>query len=92
MTQLTLGIDRNSALLANLFDERNQAVQRSIASVIKTVKAKGRKVGICGQGPSDYPDFAKFLVENHIDSLSLTPDSLLKTLFRAPLKTPQKMP
>jgi len=92
LTQLTLGIDRNSALLANLFDERNQAVQRSIASVIKTVKAKGRKVGICGQGPSDYPDFAKFLVENHIDSLSLTPDSLLKTLFRAPLKTPQKMP
>lgn len=81
LTQLTLGIDRNSALLSNLFDERNPAVERSIASVIKTVKGKGGKVGICGQGPSDYPDFAQFLVENHIDSLSLTPDSILKTLF-----------
>jgi len=81
LTQLTLGTDRNSALLSDLFDERNKAVKRSIASVIKTVKAKGRKIGICGQGPSDYPDFAQFLVENHIDSLSLTPDSILKTAF-----------
>ncbi|HBN23010.1 MAG TPA: phosphoenolpyruvate synthase [Holosporales bacterium] len=81
LTQLTLGIDRNSALLSNLFDERNQAVERSIASVIKTVKAKGGKIGICGQGPSDYPDFAQFLVKNRIDSISLTPDSILKTLF-----------
>ncbi len=81
LTQLTLGIDRNSALLSDLFDERNQAVKRFIATVIKTVKAKGRKIGICGQGPSDYPDFAQFLVENHIDSLSLTPDSILKTVF-----------
>ena len=79
LTQLTLGIDRNSALLANLFDERNEAVKRSIASVIKTVKSQGKKVGICGQGPSDYPDFAQFLVENNIDSMSLTPDSLLRT-------------
>ena len=77
LTQLTLGVDRDSGELAALFDERNQAVQDSIATLIERAKAKGRKVGICGQGPSDHPDFAAFLVQQGIDSLSLNPDSVL---------------
>ncbi|GAB4367123.1 MAG: phosphoenolpyruvate synthase [Elainellaceae cyanobacterium] len=81
LTQLTLGIDRDSALVAHLFDERNEAVKRKIRRVIKTAKQYNRKVGICGQGPSDYPDFATFLVELGIDSISLNPDSVLKTLL-----------
>ncbi len=79
LTQLTLGLDRDSALVAHLFDERNLAVQRMIAMAIKTAKAQGRKIGICGQAPSDYPEFAKFLVEQGIDSISLNPDSVIKT-------------
>jgi pyruvate,water dikinase len=78
LTQLTLGLDRDSALVARLFDERDEAVKRLIASAIKTAKAHGRKIGICGQAPSDYPEFARFLVENGIDSMSLNPDSILK--------------
>ncbi|HEY9824290.1 MAG TPA: phosphoenolpyruvate synthase [Stenomitos sp.] len=81
LTQLTLGLDRDSALVADLFDERNEAVRRMIAQVIATVKGHGRKIGICGQAPSDYPEFAQFLVEHHIDSISLNPDSVLKTLL-----------
>ncbi|MFS8801229.1 phosphoenolpyruvate synthase [Synechococcus sp. R60.2] len=81
LTQLTLGLDRDSALVAHLFDERNEAVRRMIAQVIQTVKSHGRKIGICGQAPSDYPDFARFLVQAGIDSISLNPDSLLKTLL-----------
>ena len=80
LTQLTLGLDRDSALVAELYDERNTAVKRFISSLIKTAKAKGVKVGICGQGPSDFPDFAEFLVEEGIDSISVTPDSVLKTI------------
>ncbi len=79
LTQLTLGLDRDSALVAHLFDERNLAVQRMIAMAIKTAKAHGRKIGICGQAPSDYPEFAKFLVAQGIDSISLNPDSVMKT-------------
>ncbi|GIX49435.1 MAG: phosphoenolpyruvate synthase [Candidatus Tectimicrobiota bacterium] len=79
LTQLVLGVDRDSGLVAHLFDERNPAVKRMIASVIGTAKAKGRKIGICGQAPSDYPDFAQFLVEQGIDSISLNPDAVLKT-------------
>jgi pyruvate,water dikinase len=79
LTQLILGVDRDSAIVAHLFDERNQAVKSMIASVIAAAKRKGRKIGICGQAPSDYPDFAKFLVEQGIDSLSLNPDAVLKT-------------
>jgi len=78
LTQLTLGLDRDSALVARLFDERDEAVKRLIAAVIRTAKAQGRKIGICGQAPSDYPEFARFLVENGIDSISLNPDSVLK--------------
>ncbi|MDE2314381.1 MAG: phosphoenolpyruvate synthase, partial [Elusimicrobia bacterium] len=80
LTQLVLGVDRDSEIVAPVFDERNEAVKRLIAQVIHAAKAKGRKIGICGQAPSDYPEFAKFLVERGIDSLSLNPDSLLKTL------------
>ncbi|AFZ24082.1 phosphoenolpyruvate synthase [Cylindrospermum stagnale PCC 7417] len=81
LTQLTLGLDRDSGLVAHLFDERNAAVKRMIANAIATVKQHGRKIGICGQAPSDYPEFARFLVEQGIDSISLNPDSVLKTLL-----------
>ncbi|MDH4058098.1 MAG: phosphoenolpyruvate synthase, partial [Cyclobacteriaceae bacterium] len=80
LTQLTLGLDRDSALVAELYDERNLAVKRSIANLIKAAKSKNVKVGICGQGPSDFPDFAEFLIKEGIDSISLTPDSVLKTI------------
>jgi pyruvate,water dikinase len=81
LTQLTLGLDRDSGLVAHLYDERNEAVKRLISQLISIAKEKGKKVGICGQGPSDFPDFAQFLVEEGIDSISLNPDSVLKTLL-----------
>lgn len=77
LTQLTLGIDRDSDILAGAFDERDPAVKRLIADVIARAHAVGTPVGICGQGPSDHPDFAEFLVGLGIDSLSLNPDSFL---------------
>jgi len=80
LTQLTLGLDRDSALVAHVYDERNPAVKRSISNLIKTAREYGVKVGICGQGPSDFPDFAEFLAKEGIDSISVTPDSVLKTL------------
>jgi pyruvate,water dikinase len=79
LTQLTLGVDRDSAIVAHLFDERNPAVKSMIASVIATARALGRKVGICGQAPSDYPEFARFLVEQGIDSISLDPSAVIAT-------------
>jgi pyruvate,water dikinase len=79
LTQLTLGVDRDSAIVAHIFDERNEAVTTLIASVIAAAHAAGRKVGICGQAPSDYPEFARFLVEQGIDSISLNPDAVMKT-------------
>jgi pyruvate,water dikinase len=79
LTQLTLGLDRDSALVARLFDERHEAVKRMVRMAIATVKQHNRKIGICGQAPSDYPEFARFLVEQGIDSISLNPDSVLKT-------------
>ncbi|HVO92845.1 MAG TPA: phosphoenolpyruvate synthase [Terriglobales bacterium] len=79
LTQLVLGVDRDSEIVAHVFDERNAAVKTMIANVIRAAKSKGRKIGICGQAPSDYPDFAVFLVEQGIDSLSLNPDAVLKT-------------
>ncbi|WP_066423816.1 phosphoenolpyruvate synthase [Anabaena sp. 4-3] len=81
LTQLTLGLDRDSELVAHLFDERDEAVKRMIGKAIATVKEYGRKIGICGQAPSDYPEFARFLVELGIDSISLNPDSVLKTML-----------
>jgi len=79
LTQLTLGLDRDSALVSHLFDERDEAVKRTLRRVIATAKEFDRKIGICGQAPSDYPEFAEFLVELGIDSMSLNPDSVLKT-------------
>ncbi|MFM6198231.1 MAG: phosphoenolpyruvate synthase, partial [Dolichospermum sp.] len=81
LTQLTLGLDRDSELVAHLFDERNEAVKRIITKAITTVKKNGRKIGICGQAPSDYPEFARFLVAQGIDSISLNPDSVIKTML-----------
>ena len=80
LTQLILGVDRDSDLVAHLFDERNDAVTQTIAQVIRAAHAAGRKIGICGQAPSDYPEFAQFLVAQGIDSISLNPDSVLKTM------------
>jgi len=80
LTQLTLGLDRDSSLVAHLYDERNPAVKQMITELIKSAKRNGVKVGICGQGPSDFPDFAQFLIEQGIDSISLTPDSVIKTI------------
>jgi len=79
LTQLTLGLDRDSELVAHIYDERNIAVKRMVASVIKVAKERGRKIGICGQAPSDFPEFAEFLVECGIDSMSLNPDTVVKT-------------
>ncbi len=79
LTQLTLGLDRDSELVAHIYDERNEAVKRLIRQVINTAKEKKRKIGICGQAPSDFPDFAAFLVECGIDSMSLTPDTAVRT-------------
>jgi pyruvate,water dikinase len=82
LTQLVLGVDRDSAELAHLFDERNLAIKRFIRRLIDTAKEKNRKVGICGQATSDYPDFAAFLVEAGIDSMSLNPDSVIQVKRR----------
>ncbi|MBU0735619.1 MAG: phosphoenolpyruvate synthase [Proteobacteria bacterium] len=79
LTQLALGLDRDSSLVAHLYDERNDAVKRLVAQVIEVAKKKGKKIGICGQAPSDFPDFAEFLVECGIDSMSLIPDTVIKT-------------
>lgn len=79
LTQLTLGLDRDSDLVAHIYDERNEAVKTLIRMVIATAKRRGRKIGICGQAPSDFPDFATFLVEEGIDSISLVSDTVVKT-------------
>jgi pyruvate,water dikinase len=79
LTQLILGVDRDSEIVAPIFDERNAAVKKMIAQVIQVCRAKNRKIGICGQAPSDYPEFAQFLVEQGIDSISLNPDTVMKT-------------
>jgi pyruvate,water dikinase len=78
LTQLMLGVDRDSSELAELFDERHEAVKREISRLIKTAHEAGSKVGICGQAPSDYPEFAAFLTQEGIDSISLNPDSVIK--------------
>ncbi|MFM4831127.1 phosphoenolpyruvate synthase [Aeromonas media] len=79
MTQLTLGLDRDSGLIAHLFDERNEAVKALLALAIQAARKAGKYVGICGQGPSDHPDFAAWLVEQGIDSVSLNPDTVVDT-------------
>ncbi len=79
LTQLTLGLDRDSGIMAHSFDERDPAVMCFIADAIARAEACGSKIGICGQAPSDYPEFARFLVKCGIDSISLNPDSVLQT-------------
>jgi pyruvate, water dikinase len=79
MTQLTLGLDRDSGVVAKLFDERDDAVKALLSMAIKACKSKGKYVGICGQGPSDHPEFARWLVDEGIDSLSLNPDTVVET-------------
>ncbi len=81
MTQLTLGLDRDSGIIAHLFDERNPAVKKLLASAIAACNKAGKYIGICGQGPSDHPDLAKWLMEQGIESVSLNPDSVLETWF-----------
>jgi pyruvate,water dikinase len=75
LTQLVLGVDRDSELLSGLFDERNEAVMLAITELLAKARRKGAHTGICGQAPSDHPEFARFLVENSIDSISVSPDS-----------------
>ncbi|QQS19817.1 phosphoenolpyruvate synthase [Candidatus Saccharibacteria bacterium] len=79
LTQLTLGVDRDNHTVAHDYDENNEAVKVMIREVVRVAKAKGVKIGICGQAPSDYPEFARFLVELGIDSISLAPDTIVKT-------------
>ncbi|HSG60908.1 MAG TPA: phosphoenolpyruvate synthase [Pseudomonadales bacterium] len=79
LTQLTLGLDRDSGLVAHLFDERNEAVKKLLEMAIKACRKEGKYIGICGQGPSDHPDFAKWLVDQGIESVSLSPDSVMDT-------------
>ena len=78
LTQLTLGIDRDSSLVAHIFDERNEAVKKMLKMAIDACKKGDKYIGICGQAPSDYPEITEFLVENKIDTISLNPDSVLK--------------
>ncbi len=83
LTQLTMGLDRDGGgLISSIADERNEAVKKMIAQAIKVAHEKGRKIGICGQGPSDFPEFAQFLVEQGIDSIALNPDSVIKTTIK----------
>ncbi|MGB2222569.1 MAG: phosphoenolpyruvate synthase [Neptunomonas phycophila] len=81
LTQLTLGLDRDSGVIAHLFDERNEAVKMLLSMAIKACKEQGKYIGICGQGPSDHPDFARWLMEQGIDSVSLNPDTVLDSWF-----------
>jgi pyruvate,water dikinase len=82
MTQLTLGLDRDSGLVAESFDERNPAVKKMLKMAIKAAKKQGKYVGICGQGPSDHPDLAEWLMKKGIDSVSLNPDTVIETWKR----------
>lgn len=82
LTQLTLGLDRDSAIVANLFDERDPAVKKLLSLAIQTAKRRGKYIGICGQGPSDHPDLAQWLMEQGIESVSLNPDTVVDTWLR----------
>ena len=81
LTQLTLGLDRDSGIVSHLFDERDPAVKKLLKMAIDACNAQGKYIGICGQGPSDHPDLAKWLMEQGISSVSLNPDSVLDTWF-----------
>jgi len=88
LTQLTLGLDRDSGLVAHLFDERNEAVKALLSMAIGACRARGKYVGICGQGPSDYPELARWLMEQGIESLSLNPDTVIDTWMMLASKAP----
>ncbi|MBV1912577.1 MAG: phosphoenolpyruvate synthase, partial [Cycloclasticus sp.] len=79
LTQLTLGLDRDSALIANLFDERDPAIRKLLSMAIQACRKQNKYIGICGQGPSDHPDLAKWLMEEGIESVSLNPDTVIET-------------
>jgi pyruvate,water dikinase len=79
LTQLVLGLDRDSGIISHIGDERDEAVKEMLAKVIKIARRKGKYIGICGQAPSDWPEIAEFLAAEGIDSISLNPDSVLKT-------------
>ncbi|MEG2912770.1 MAG: putative PEP-binding protein, partial [Pseudomonas sp.] len=81
LTQLTLGLDRDSGIIAHLFDERNPAVKKLLSNAIQACNKAGKYIGICGQGPSDHPDLARWLMEQGIESVSLNPDTVLETWF-----------
>ena len=90
LTQLTLGLDRDSGIVASLFDERDPAVKRLLALAIRAARAKGKYVGICGQGPSDHPDLADWLMDQGIESMSLNPDTVVDTWLRLAKRTPRE--
>jgi len=81
LTQFILGLDRDSAIVAKVGDERNKAVKEMISKVIKLCRQKRKYCGICGQAPSDYPEFAEFLMKEGIESMSLNPDTVIKTIL-----------
>src|SRR5262245_46345644 len=81
LTQLTLGLDRDSAVIAQLFDERDDAVRALLAMAIRACRSKNKYIGICGQGPSDHPDLAAWLLEQGIESMSLNPDTVVETWY-----------
>jgi pyruvate,water dikinase len=89
LTQLTLGLDRDSELVSAIYDERNEAVKKLIRNVIDVANSKGKYIGICGQAPSDFEDFAEFLVEAGIHSISLNPDTIVKTTIKIAEKEKQ---
>ncbi len=91
LTQLILGLDRDNASIAYIGDERNEAVKEILKKVIKTCREKGKYVGICGEAPSNYPEFAEFLVEQGIESMSLNPNVVLKTYLIVAEKEKQKL-
>ena len=88
MTQLTLGLDRDSGVIAHLFDERDPAVKAMLSMAIQACRKAGKYVGICGQGPSDHPDLARWLVDQGIDSVSLNPDTVVETWLKLAADSP----
>ena len=88
MTQLTLGLDRDSGLVANTFDERDPAVLQLMSMAIQACRAQGKYVGICGQGPSDHPDLAEWLLAQGVESISLNPDTVVETWMRLAADAP----
>jgi pyruvate,water dikinase len=81
LTQLTLGLDRDSGIVTHISNENNEAVKKLVAEIIHKCKEKNKYIGICGQAPSDYPDFARFLVNEGIESMSLNPDTVIKIMM-----------